>query len=195
MINFLQACLLFNFIDRDRSNQGMPSHMTGRERCYQRINRKSSFIAYSLVFVLTFLLRIYRGAKAKPSQNYISPNSISKLFQKSDNQANMKGGNDFFSTNKNAVENEDSDDSTASRDFTAQSLTTGRDEIPNWLREANNQSRRPKKASRRKKKPLTEDWRLWASLIVGTGFITAFYSMYQQTGGFAGFGQASEIVL
>ena len=37
---------------------------------------------------------------------------------------------------------------------------------------------------KRKNKKLTKDWRFWAALIASAGFITAFASIYQQTGGF-----------
>lgn len=61
-----------------------------------------------------------------------------------------------------------------------------KEEMPKWLSDAEEEMKRKKLAKRRQKK-LTDDWRFWAAIIAGTGFVTAFISIYQQTGGF-GFG-------
>ena len=61
--------------------------------------------------------------------------------------------------------------------------------FPKWLIDAEKEKIKQEKerlaiARGKKKKKLTDDWRFWAALITGVGFATAFYSVYQQTGGF-----------
>lgn len=59
------------------------------------------------------------------------------------------------------------------------------DEIPKWLQEADKRAEAAKKGVRRRKKKLTDDWRFWIGVIATVGFATAFYQVYQQTGGFS----------
>ena len=58
--------------------------------------------------------------------------------------------------------------------------------IPQWLVKADKDAEKAKKALKNKrKKKITDDWRFWASIIATIGFATAFYQVYQQTGGFS----------
>ena len=58
--------------------------------------------------------------------------------------------------------------------------------IPQWLVNADKDAEKAKKALKNKrKKKITDDWRFWASIIATIGFATAFYQVYQQTGGFS----------
>jgi hypothetical protein len=60
------------------------------------------------------------------------------------------------------------------------------DEIPQWLVDANKDAEKQRKQAARagrKKKRLTDDWRFWAACIAGVGFLSAFWNIYQQTGG------------
>ena len=60
--------------------------------------------------------------------------------------------------------------------------------FPKWLINAEKEKIKQEKerlaiARGKKKKKITDDWRFWAAIITGVGFATAFYSVYQQTGG------------
>ena len=58
--------------------------------------------------------------------------------------------------------------------------------IPQWLVKADKDAENAKKALKNKrKKKISDDWRFWASIIATIGFATAFYQVYQQTGGFS----------
>ena len=58
------------------------------------------------------------------------------------------------------------------------------DEVPQWIVDANKEAERKKKLKGKKKKNLTDDWRFWAACVVTAGFASAFWNIYQQTGGF-----------
>ena len=62
------------------------------------------------------------------------------------------------------------------------------DGVPQWLQQAETDAKKKKAAKRNAKnlKKLTDDWRFWAAIIVTVGFASAFYNVYQQTGGFGG---------
>ena len=62
------------------------------------------------------------------------------------------------------------------------------DGVPQWLQQAEAEAKKKKAAKRnaKKMKKLTDDWRFWAAIIVSVGFASAFYNVYQQTGGFGG---------
>lgn len=59
------------------------------------------------------------------------------------------------------------------------------DEIPKWLQEADKRAEAARKGIRKRKKKLTDDWRFWIGVIATVGFATAFFQVYQQTGGFS----------
>jgi hypothetical protein len=65
------------------------------------------------------------------------------------------------------------------------SNTINDNEIPKWLTEADKQATEKKKMMKKRKKKLTDDWRFWMAIIASISFATAFYSIYQQTGGFS----------
>jgi hypothetical protein len=71
------------------------------------------------------------------------------------------------------------------------------EEAPQWIVDANKEAEKKKKETRRrKKKSLTDDWRFWTALIAGAGFASAFYNVYQQTGGFgSGAAERQELVI
>ena len=60
--------------------------------------------------------------------------------------------------------------------------------VPDWLQAAEKERKEAKQAAKRakKSKKLTNDWRFWAAIVVTAGFASALWSVYQQTGGFAG---------
>jgi hypothetical protein len=70
------------------------------------------------------------------------------------------------------------------------------EETPKWIVDAEKEAadKRKKEMRKRKKKSITDDWRFWAAIITGAGFASAFYNIYQQTGGF-GSGERSELVI
>lgn len=66
------------------------------------------------------------------------------------------------------------------------------DETPQWLSEGEKEAKKKRLARKAgKKKKLTDDWRFWLAIIAAAGFGSAFFSVYQQTGGF-GFGGAAD---
>lgn len=79
--------------------------------------------------------------------------------------------------------------------------STVNNESQSWLEEAEKeiQLSRSGMSSRRRsvtsKTAITNDWRFWAAIITGAGFVVAFYNVYQQTGGFVGTGQGPELIL
>jgi hypothetical protein len=75
------------------------------------------------------------------------------------------------------------------------------EETPQWIIDADKEEAQKKKMKGKKKKALTDDWRFWAAIIAGAGFASAFFNIYQQTGGFGsgskggGFGEGQELVI
>ena len=74
------------------------------------------------------------------------------------------------------------------------------EETPQWILDANKEASKKKKMKGKKKKALTDDWRFWAAIITGAGFASAFFNIYQQTGGFGSgskgeFGDGQELVI
>ena len=67
------------------------------------------------------------------------------------------------------------------------SMLTSNEEIPKWIMDAEKESKAELAKKYKKKKKITDDWRFWLSIIAGVGFITAFYTVFQQTGGGASF--------
>jgi hypothetical protein len=59
------------------------------------------------------------------------------------------------------------------------------DNMPKWLTDADKEAKKKRAAKKTgKQKKITDDWRFWVAIIAGVGFASAFYSVYQQTGGF-----------
>lgn len=74
------------------------------------------------------------------------------------------------------------------------------EETPQWILDANKEASKKKMAKNKTKKALTDDWRFWAAIITGAGFASAFFNVYQQTGGFGSgtrgeFGDGQELVI
>ena len=59
------------------------------------------------------------------------------------------------------------------------------DSVPEWLAQAEKERKESRQAAKRakKQKQLTKDWRFWAAIVVTAGFVSAAWSVYQQTGG------------
>ena len=59
------------------------------------------------------------------------------------------------------------------------------DSVPDWLVQAEKERKESRQATKRakKQKQLTKDWRFWAAIVVTAGFVSAAWSVYQQTGG------------
>jgi hypothetical protein len=63
--------------------------------------------------------------------------------------------------------------------------STNNDDSSNWLDDAVKDLKKEKAMSKkgRKAKGLTDDWRFWAGILATAAFASAFYTIYQQTGG------------
>jgi hypothetical protein len=63
--------------------------------------------------------------------------------------------------------------------------TTGKEVIPQWLRDADRAGRQARRGAARKSgwNP-AKDWRVWVGLITVVGFAAAFANVYHATGGF-----------
>jgi len=75
-------------------------------------------------------------------------------------------------------------------------MMTEDEETPQWLLDADKAEKERKRAARRKRSQatLTDDWRFWAAIIAGLGFVSAAFNIYQQTGG-AAVGGRSELII
>ena len=73
-------------------------------------------------------------------------------------------------------------------------------DTPQWLVEAQERmdqdSRRSGRSTAKKQQTgVWSDWRVWAALIGGAGFATAFINVYQQTGGLGMTGPGPELII
>eukprot|EP00596_Hydrurales_sp_CCMP1899_P005385 CAMPEP_0119036344 /NCGR_PEP_ID=MMETSP1177-20130426/4020_1 /TAXON_ID=2985 /ORGANISM="Ochromonas sp, Strain CCMP1899" /LENGTH=431 /DNA_ID=CAMNT_0006996103 /DNA_START=244 /DNA_END=1539 /DNA_ORIENTATION=- len=135
----------------------------------------------------------------KNKKKLITPDDINSLFGKAEAVAE-----------EDEDEDEASVESTSSMDssVTASSSIAGAfnpmmgndEETPQWILDADKEALQKKKGKGKKKKALTDDWRFWAGIIGVAGFASAFFNIYQQTGGFGGgdskgFGEGTELVI
>eukprot|EP01041_Mallomonas_annulata_P009379 gene9379-19465_t len=133
------------------------------------------------------------------NKKVITPNDIDSLFAKktttttTESEENDDEGDDDNNNNENKEKSSISTTTTSttdsSNDLSLQKtfgfMIGSDEEIPDWILDAEKQEKKKKKAMKAKKtKKFTDDWRFWAACIAGTGFVTAFINIYQQTGGF-----------
>jgi hypothetical protein len=115
-------------------------------------------------------------------------NNIGTKFTDSINKA-ISNTKNFMDNSKNSFSEQQEKET-----FNEQSITTNNNDfnplinakepIPQWLLDAEKETKRKKSLKLKKKKKITDDWRFWGALIAGAGFATAFFQVYQQTGGF-----------
>jgi hypothetical protein len=68
-------------------------------------------------------------------------------------------------------------------------------EIPKWLVDADKEAKKQRAMRGKKKKKITDDWRFWAACITGVGFVSAFFNIYQQTGGLGTGDKGDELII
>jgi hypothetical protein len=61
-------------------------------------------------------------------------------------------------------------------------VSTG-EEVPQWLADADKEAKKKRAMRGKKKKRLQDDWRFWLAIIASVGFVSAFWNIYQQSGG------------
>jgi hypothetical protein len=64
--------------------------------------------------------------------------------------------------------------------------------VPQWIVDAEAAAKKQRQMRGKKQKKLTDDWRFWLAIIGAAGFGAAFFSVFQQTGGFEGMGSVGE---
>lgn len=136
----------------------------------------------------------------KNKKRIITPDDINNLFSNDKKVENVNKNNeeDEDEDYEEEVEEEEeeeiiSDDmasklglSGADKDY-YKSMVASNEEIPKWIMDAEKEVKAELSKKNKKKKKITDDWRFWLSIIAGVGFVTAFYSVFQQTGGGASF--------
>ena len=79
-----------------------------------------------------------------------------------------------------------SDDSSTVDEGAFNPLLRDDEPLPQWIIDAEKAAKLERRMRGKKQKKLTDDWRFWAAIIAAAGFGAAFFSVYQQTGGFGG---------
>ena len=107
----------------------------------------------------------------KNKKKTITPDEIDSLFE-----------------SKSRSENESlsSDDSSAVESTAFNPMLRDDEPVPQWIIDAERAAKIERRMRGKKQKKLTDDWRFWAAIIAAAGFGAAFFSVYQQTGGFGG---------
>lgn len=140
----------------------------------------------------------------KNKRKLITPGDIDSLFAKPSNGVGSDEEEDEESEDEDEEEAEDEDstagiDSEEGQDASEYRPFAEMDtEVPEWLAKAEADRKeiikkgvlRPKKS-----KKLTNDWRFWAAIVATAGFASAFWSVYQQTGGLGGTGSGTELII
>eukprot|EP01035_Chromulina_nebulosa_P018270 gene18270-23946_t len=132
----------------------------------------------------------------KNRKRVITPDDIDSLFSKNENnksKSNVIDINDNISNEVTNDEDEDNDEEDVENDenknkkYVSSSMKSLlNEEIPQWLQDADNEEKKRRqllKKGKKKKKTLLDDWRLWAGVIAAAAFASAFYTVYQQSGG------------
>ena len=125
----------------------------------------------------------------KGRKKVITPGDIDSLFSKPTASASLDDDDD-----NEDYSNDDASSTTRELSADTSLLMASSDslnspsmdeEMPKWLADAEQAAKRKSKGTSksRKKRRLTDDWRFWAAIIGTAGFVTAFISIYQQTGG------------
>ena len=150
-----------------------------------------------------------KGLARRNKKKIITPDDINGLFDVTQEQARQSAkddeddedydDDDDVSTKLDEVDDEvnffsgqaEADNSRSPPTFQSGSynpMILPNEEAPKWLADADKAQKEEAKKRRqlagRKKKKLTDDWRFWAAIIGAGGFLTAFYNVFQQTGGF-----------
>lgn len=146
----------------------------------------------------------------KNKRKLITPGDIDSLFAKPSNEV---GAQDEEEEDGDADEEEGEGEENTEDEFAAEDVGAeeGQDspgyrpfgeidtDVPEWLAKAEADRKeimskgvlRPKKT-----KKLTNDWRFWAAIVATAGFASAFWSVYQQTGGLGGgAGSGAELII
>lgn len=132
----------------------------------------------------------------KNKKRIITPDDINNLFKNDKKLENVSEKDDVGKEDEEAEDGEEdviSDAMASSMGLSGpdknyyKSMLTSNEEIPKWIVDAEKESKAELAKKLKKKKKITDDWRFWLSIIAGVGFITAFYSVFQQTGGGASF--------
>ena len=132
----------------------------------------------------------------KNKKRIITPDDINNLFKNDKKLENVSEKDDVGKEDEEAEDGEEdviSDAMASSMGLSGpdknyyKSMLTSNEEIPKWIVDAEKESKAELAKKSKKKKKITDDWRFWLSIIAGVGFITAFYSVFQQTGGGASF--------
>ena len=84
------------------------------------------------------------------------------------------------------TKSDDNDSITNSRDKPINLKSLVEEEPPQWLVDADKAAKAERRMKKKKKKPLTKDWRFWAAIIGSVGLLSSAFNVYQQTGGSIG---------
>lgn len=111
----------------------------------------------------------------KNKKRTITPDEIDSLFQ-----SKKRSESEEVSVRAR------SDDSSAVDEGAFNPLLRDDEPLPQWIIDAEKAAKYERRMRGKKQKKLTDDWRFWAAIIAAAGFGAAFFSVYQQTGGFGG---------
>lgn len=84
------------------------------------------------------------------------------------------------------TKSDDNDSITNSRDKPINLKSLVEEEPPQWLVDADKAAKAERRMKKKKKEPLTKDWRFWAAIIGSVGLLSSAFNVYQQTGGSIG---------
>lgn len=152
-----------------------------------------------------FIMFVFACSANRRKKTIITPSDINSLFDSGSAQKSKAQSNDAVGANEaQQYEDDEDDEEEAENGSSSGFLGIGRraassdepgkfnpviepgEKIPKWLEDARQERKKEIQNKRNKKQlnKLTRDWRFWLACIAGVGFVTAFFSVYQQTGGF-----------
>jgi len=143
-----------------------------------------------------------KGLTKKNKKKIITPDDIDKLFE---TKNAIKGTNNVEDDDEeeddddeDVEEEDDNEDEQRTDDNNSlissstvamnpatsfkEMVSTG-EEVPKWLADADKEAKKKRAMRGKKKKRLQDDWRFWLAIIASVGFVSAFWNIYQQSGG------------
>jgi hypothetical protein len=141
-----------------------------------------------------------KGLTKKNKKKIITPDDIDKLFE---TKNAIKGTNNVEATDDDEEDDEDVEEEENNEDededdnnnlissptiamnpaSSFQEMVSTGEEVPKWLADADKEAKKKRAMRGKKKKRLQDDWRFWLAIIASVGFVTAFWNIYQQSGG------------